>query len=130
MINLRIISEVIGSPEGHVNKTIDLLLERIKERKELKLLKETKFEAKKMENSQLFSGFIEYEIEFQNIESIVGFCFDFMPSSIEVMEPLALSMSAAATGDLFNELLARLHQNDLFLRNMIAELKMLKQKSA
>jgi len=82
-----------------------------------------------MENSQLFSGFIEYEIEFQNIESIVGFCFDFMPSSIEVMEPLALSMSAAATGDLFNELLARLHQNDLFLRNMIAELKMLKQKS-
>ena len=130
MIHLRIISEVIGSPEDHVNKTMDLLLERIKERKELKLLKEKKFEAKKMENSPLFSGFIEYEIEFQNIENIVGFCFDFMPSSIEVIEPLALSISAAATADLFNELLARLHQNDLFLRNMIAELKMLKQKSS
>ena len=130
MIVTRMISEVVGSPEEHVNKTIDLLLDRISEYKKIKIISEKKFEAKKMDTDPLFSGFIEYEAEFEKIEHIIDFCFDFMPSSIEIIEPLNISISATAAADIFNELLARLHQNDLLLRNIIAELKLIKQKES
>jgi len=126
MIRTRIISEIVGSPEEHVNKTTDLLLNKIKEKKDLKISNERKFKAEKMEGNPLYSAFIEYEVEFQKLESLIGFCFDFMPSSIEILEPKEVNIPATNAADLFNELLAQLHQNDLFLRNMAAELKMLK----
>ncbi len=127
MISTRIISEVVGSPEEHVNKTMDLLLDKIKEQKTTRINNEKKFDAQKMENSPLFSGFIEYEAEFNKIEDIIGFCFDFMPSSIEIIDPPHVTLSTSASTDFFNELLARLHQNDMFLRNALIELRQLKE---
>jgi len=51
-----------------------------------------------------------------------------MPSSIEILEPQELKINTTNAAELFNDLLARLHQNDLLLRNVIAELGMLKRK--
>ena len=45
MIKTRIISEIVGSPQEHVNKTMDLLLERIREKKDIRLNNEKKFNA-------------------------------------------------------------------------------------
>ncbi len=129
MIRAKVISEVLGSPQEHVDKTLNLLIDKLKERKELNIGNEKIFQAEKIENKQLFSGFIEYEINVENLNQLSGFCFDFMPSSIEILEPDELKTSSVIIGELFNEILARLHQNDMFLRNTIAELAYLKKKS-
>ena len=128
MIKAKIISEVVGSPQEHVDKTLQLLLDKIKERKNLQVKNEKMFSAQPMEKSSLFSGFLEYDIEIEQVNTLVDFCFDFMPSSIEIIEPDNLKMNASDISSLFNELMARLHQNDLFLRNLIVELKMIKKK--
>ena len=128
MIKAKIISEVVGSPENHVNKTLDLLMEKIKERKDFVVSNEKRFEAEKMPDKPLYSGFWEYLIEFEKPESLVGFCFDFMPSSIEILGPLEINLKSVMAADLFNELLARLHQNELVLRNAMAQIMLLKRE--
>ena len=128
MIKARIISEVLGSPQEHVDKTLKLLLDKIKERKELNLTNDKTFNAEKLEDKLLFSGFLEYEISVESLNTLSGFCFDFMPSSIEILEPDSLNFKTVEMADLFNEILARLHQNDMFLRNAVAEMNLLKRR--
>ena len=128
MIKTKIISEVVGSPEEHVNKTLDLLLTKIKEIKGVEFLSEKKFLAEKMEGKPLFSAFIEYEMGFEKFQDLVSFCFDFMPSSIEIIEPTIHTLDSTNLATMFNDLLARLHQNELFLRNMAAQIKLLKDQ--
>ena len=127
MIKAKIISEVLGSPQEHVDKTLNLLLEKIKEVKDLRAANWKVFEAQKIEDKPLFTGFLEYEISVETIEHLVGFCFDFMPSSIEIIEPDEFQIPATDTGNILNDLLARLHQNDMFLRNVVAELTKMKK---
>lgn len=128
MIKCKVISEVLGSPQEHVDKTLNLLLEKLKERKSLHVSSENIFNAEKVEGKPLFSGFIEYEMEVDGINELTGFCFDFMPSSIEILDPDELKMNSVHAGEFFNDMLARLHQNDMFLRNTVAELAMMKRK--
>jgi len=128
MIKAKIISEVLGSPQEHVDKTLNLLLEKLKERKSLHIENEHTFQAEKIEGKPFFSGFIEYEISVENLNELSGFCFDFMPSSIEILEPERIGINSVEAGDLFNEIMARLHQNDMLLRNTVAQLNMLNRQ--
>lgn len=124
---MKVISEVLGSPQEHVDKTLYLLLNKIKERKELQVSNEHVFKAEKMEDKPLFTGFLEYELKIETIDTLVDFCFDFMPSSIEILEPDELELKAMSVSDLFNELLAKLHNNDMLLRSALVELSLLKK---
>ena len=129
MIRAKIISEVVGSPQNHVDDTLKLLLDKIKERKDFVVNNEQIFEAQKMENNPLFSGFIEYELELSDVKKVIDFCFDFMPSSIEIIEPDEFNINSFIISDLFNELMARLHQNELTLRNALAQIELLKKSN-
>ncbi len=128
MIKVRIINEVLGSPKEHVENTLKLLLDNMRQNKNLKLINEMIFEATKLGDKPLYSSFAELEIEFKVLEDLVGFCFDYMPSSIEILEPEELRLEAISVSDLFNELMARLHQNDMMLKNAMAELAVLKRE--
>ena len=130
MIKAKIISEVLGSPQEHVDKTLQLLLEKLKERSSLHIMNETIFQAEKIEEKPFFSGFIEYEISVENLNELSGFCFDFMPSSIEILEPDKLNINAVEAGEFFNEIMARLHQNDMLLRNTVAQLNLLRKEKS
>ncbi len=130
MIKAKIISEVLGSPQEHVDKTLQLLLEKLKERSSLHIMNETIFQAEKIEGKPFFSGFIEYEISVENLNELSGFCFDFMPSSIEILEPDKLNINAVEAGEFFNEIMARLHQNDMLLRNTVAQLNLLRKEKS
>lgn len=128
MIKTKIINEVLGSPKEHVENTMKLLIDNMKKNGNLKFNSENIFEAVKLENNPLYSSFAELEIEFEALESLVGFCFDYMPSSIEILEPSELKLGAISLSELFNELMARLHNNEMLLRNALAELSLLKKK--
>lgn len=128
MIKARIISEVLGSPEEHVNKALSLILDKIKERKDLNVSNDKIFEAKKLEDKPLFTGFIEYDIAVENPVKLIDLCFDFMPSSIEIFEPDELRFKSSEIGELLNDLLAKLHKTEMALRNAIAELHLSKKE--
>ena len=127
-ITARAIVEVIGSPEQHVTTVLRSLIDKMKTRKELKIVKEETFAAQKMEKQPLWSTFMEAEISFNDLQALLNFCFDFMPSSIEILSPDALSSKQQEINNFINDLIARLHQYDMILKNVHAENVMLKRK--
>jgi hypothetical protein len=51
-----------------------------------------------------------------------------MPSSIEILEPEKIGGTREPLTNLLNDLIARLHQYDMLLKNLHAENLMLKKK--
>ena len=121
----RVIIEIIGKPKEHIEKALRLVVEKIKEQKDLQVVEEKIFNAEKQEG--MFSTFAELGILFKNIQTLVGFCFDFMPSSIEILDPKKLGFESNDFAGLINDLLAKLHQVTLKVVQNDIEKKSLKK---
>ena len=118
---LKTIIEIVGSPKEHVEETLQMVEKKMGEREKTKVREYKSFPAEPMEGKPLFTAFCEAEVEFKDMEDIVGFCFDFMPSSVEVLHPSELKMTGPQINSFLNDLLARLHQYDMVLKNIHAQ---------
>ena len=120
-INARVILEIIGAPKEHVDETLKDVEDQIKQEIDRKVIKSKIFKAEKMKDKPFFSGFIESEIEFKDFDKLMGFCFDFMPSSVEILEPHLLNVPVNELNNMLNDLIAKLHQYDMIVKNLRAE---------
>ncbi|MBS3144890.1 hypothetical protein J4208_04875 [Candidatus Woesearchaeota archaeon] len=127
-LKARAILEILGSPEEHVKKTMQMILEKAKQYPDAKITNEKLFPSEKMGDKNLWSTFAELDMEVKTIQVLTGFCFDFMPSSLEIVEPEELQLQHHVVSDVLNDLLARLHQYDMVLKNIHAENILLKKK--
>jgi len=121
---LRVIIEIMGTPRDHVEKTMKLVLDKFKEGYKVK--KENLHEATQLK--QFWSTFVELDVEVEKIEEITAICFDYMPSSIEIIEPIDLKIKNQDFSNLMNDLLAKLHRYDMVLKNLNAENTLLKKQ--
>ena len=121
----RVIIEIIGKPKEHIEKALRIVVEKIKEQKDIKVVEEKLFDAEKQE--EMFSIFAELGVLFMDIETLVGFCFDFMPSSIEILDPQKLSFDSNDFAGLINDLLTKLHQMTFKVVQNDTEKKVLKK---
>lgn len=127
MTLVKAIVEVVGKPEAHVKKSLDLVLKNVEEQKRIKIIKKEVFPPKK--NDVFFSAFAELEIKFESPGVLVDFCFDFMPSSIEIIEPSVINLRTQEFTNSLNDILSRLHGINMSLTNINAENKLLKQNA-
>ncbi|OIO62934.1 hypothetical protein AUJ83_01995 [Candidatus Woesearchaeota archaeon CG1_02_33_12] len=121
----RVIIEIIGKPKEHIEKALKIVVDKIKEQKDIKVVEEKLFDAEKQE--EMFSTFAELGVLFMDIETLVGFCFDFMPSSVEILDPEKLNFNSNEFAGLINDLLAKLHQMTLKVVQNNIEKKSLKK---
>ncbi len=126
LIRCRAILEVLGKPKEHVEETINLLVEKVKENPSNSVLNE-KFAEIKPEGKTMFSTFVELEIIFKGIIPLTGFCFDFMPSSIEIEKPEKLVLKNRDISNIFNDLQSKLHNVDMVAKTLKAERDFLKR---
>ncbi|MEA3430961.1 MAG: hypothetical protein U9R08_06840 [Nanoarchaeota archaeon] len=110
------ILEVLGKPKEHVETTLQSLVNQIKALKQFKITDSFLSEIK--EQDHLFSAFVEIEIEVKKISDLIGFCFDFMPSSIEILSPDHLKLTASDLSDFLTDLQAKLHQGDMVSKKL------------
>ena len=128
-IKARSIIEIVGGPKEHVDKAMGIIMDKLREDKQFKLLNEKVFEAKPLEGKKpLFSTFCEIEIEVKEMSDLFGFCFDFLPSSVEIYDPAQLALKVDVVNDMFNELISKLHQYDMAFKNIYAQNILLKRK--
>ena len=127
-ISAKVIIEVLGAPKAHVEETIKLIVEKAKEYKNIKVNNDEVFDATQIKDKPFFTTFAELNVETEDVENLMGFCFDFMPSSVEILEPDRFDMDAVKINNLLNDLLARLHQYDAVLKNMNAQNIVLKRE--
>ncbi len=139
----RAIVEVVGKPKEHVEKAVNMVVEKCQEIEGLKLekkeiaevksLKEEKLEKteKRIQDTagELFSTFAEIDFRADNLDVVASFCFDFLPSSIEIMEPDKLNIKLRDVSKLMNDILSKLHNADHVLKKMNFENSVLKKNS-
>ena len=118
-IRCRTIIEVLGKPKEHVENSIKDYIEHIKQDSELVILNEEYSELK--EQGKLWSQFVELDLVVKGTQKLISFCFEYMPSSIEVIKPENLDMTNREISSFLNDLQARLHNVDMIVKQLKAE---------
>ena len=124
-IRCRTIIEVLGKPKEHIENALKEYIEHIKEDSELVILDEQYSVAK--EEESLWSKFVELELVIKGTRKLIGFCFEYMPSSLEVLKPEQLIMTSNELSNFLNDLQSRLHSVDMAVKQEKAENDFLKQ---
>ena len=115
----KVIVEVAGRPKEHVEDSIKLVLDNIKKEKGIKPIKMKIFKPKEVDT--YFSSFAELELEFEDPAYLVGMCFDYLPSSVEIIEPEELNIDSQDMAGLLNDLLSKLHNASMAVSRLSAE---------
>jgi len=123
-IRCKTIIEVLGKPKEHVENAIKEYIEHIKQDSELVVLDEDYSEIK--EQGKLWSKFVDLDLVIKGTKKLISFCFEYMPSSIEVIKPEHLAMTNPELSNFLNDLQARLHNVDMIVKQLKAENDFLK----
>ncbi len=110
--------EVLGKPEQHVQNMIQNIAKKLDEDERFQVKKKEIASTQKQEKVELWSTFAEVEIECQNVQNITEFCFDYMPSSIQIFKPQTIELPQKEFTDYLNDLQAKLHQVDMVAKQL------------
>ncbi|MGM5481874.1 MAG: hypothetical protein ACQESF_00280 [Nanobdellota archaeon] len=128
------IIEMVGSPKEHIENTIKQYVDKIEtDYKEIKLndshIEKAKESEESTEKAKLYNVFAEVELKIKGIENLSYFCIDYMPSSIEIIEPDTFEYEARDFTGFINDLLAKLHQIGTQLKRLNIENKQMSKNS-
>ena len=124
-IKIRTIIEVLGKPKEHVEKSIKAYINNMREDKDLSILKEDYSEI--TEKEKLWLGYVELEIVVRGLPKLFHFCFEYMPSSIDILKPSSFTFSEREMTGYMNDLQARLHTVDMVVKNLKSENNFIKR---
>jgi len=122
LILVRTIIEMLGAPKEHIDETLRSYISKLRE-EGLNIKKEHYANPEKA--GSLFTVFAELEVQFSSPKELLDFCFDSLPSSVEIIDPSQIELPAQSFTDLLNDLQARLHEIDSLLKNATAEKQLL-----
>ena len=120
-ITFRAIIEVLGKPKEHVEKSLREYVEKIKQDEKYHLTFEDVAESQKLPDQELWSIFAEVEVDTKQMVHVTSFCFDYMPSLIEIIEPESISLKDVEFTHFLNDLQAKLHQVDMVSKQVKLE---------
>ncbi|MFT4282893.1 MAG: hypothetical protein ACMXX6_00530 [Candidatus Woesearchaeota archaeon] len=106
-----IIFEVVGNPKEHIEKTLDLLKNKIEEEKGIKIINIEKEDVEDA-GEGLFGGFLEAELLIEDLYKLSYISFNYTPATIEIIEPSTFNLKDKDLTNLFSDLLAGLHENN------------------
>jgi len=124
----RVIVQVAGKPKEHIIKVGDLMVKRIKSEKNLKVIQLDLSDV--TEEEGMFTLFAEIEMKTKNIDHLAWFCFDYMPASVEIIEPREIRYGAQHLSNFFNEVQTRVHALDLALKTLTVENNKIKKNGS
>jgi len=117
VFTVRAIIEVIGHPESHVNEIARKVLENLKKEQGVELLKENVAKAEMVKN-EIFASHLDVELKILDMTNLLNFCYEYLPSSIEVLDADKVIMPVRELSAGISEMLRRLHAYNLMLHNL------------
>lgn len=124
-IHTKLIIEMVGAPKDHFQTVINSLIEKITAEFDL-----VSHEVEDLEEKDgLYHTFIETELLFKDMEVLFQFCFDYMPSNVEILAPSKFILDSPRFSNIANDLLAKIHHMDDVLKHMQADNQLLKKSS-
>ncbi len=125
-LHIRAIIQILGSPKEHAEKTLREYIENMCKSEYLKVI-EQEFAPAEAQEQDMWSTFAEVEFMIKGVSKLVGFCFDYMPASIEVLAPERITFTQHTTTEFINDLQAKLHRMDAVLKNQDMENQFLRK---
>lgn len=120
MIQFRAIIEVFGKPKEAVEQMLREIVKKIKERDEIKVIKEDYNEAEPAQK-EFFTAFVEVTLDVPNVETLLGFLIDFGPTNVEILEPDMIQIPNTELESAVNDLLNKIHEMDRNLKMITAK---------
>jgi hypothetical protein len=124
-IRIKAILEVVGKPKDYIEQKLAEYIEKIKEDEHLMIMEQKISPAE--EDNAIWTTFAEVEVIIKGIENLVGFCIDYMPSSIDIIKPEHFNMNQREFNNFANDMLAKLHKVDMVTKQLGTENSFLKQ---
>lgn len=120
----RVIIQMAGAPKDHVEETMKNYIQTLKENDGLDVISEDISDAEENED-KMFSLFSELEINFRTLDHLTSFCIEAMPSSIEILDPETMHITANELSNFFNDMQSKLHTVDLTIKELRAKRKIM-----
>jgi chromosome condensin MukBEF ATPase and DNA-binding subunit MukB len=112
-ITAMMIIEVAGRPPEYLVNSLKLHLEKLNHIKDVRLLSTKIAEPRLIDGEkELYTCFGEVEVQVIGLQKLIDLVFDFMPSSIEVLDPIDLELNCQEATMSLNDLAGRLHKYD------------------
>jgi len=108
-IRTRMIFEIVGKPKEHVKDTIEKYITEISKVNEV--IEYDFLEVEETEDG-FFSAVAQLEFLLKDLNQMFHLCFQYMPSSIEIIEPESLSLKNFDLTSVVNSLQGNLHTID------------------
>ncbi len=124
-VRFRAIIEVLGKPKEHIELTLNGYVGKIKEDSEYIIVKETLSEA--VQQGALWSIYAEVDVVARDITKLIAFCFEYMPSSVEIIKPEQFNFEHHIVSGFLNDLQLRLHNVDMMVKKLRTENDMLRR---
>ena len=121
---IRTIIELLGFPQKHVDKTINLILEKLQKEKDITIIKHKL--AEPQQQKKMWSAFIDAELKIKDLETFFEFCFNYLPTSIEIVE--APKFKIEELNKSLNEMLNYMHRYHQAISQLNAQNEILKTK--
>lgn len=127
-LTVRMVLEVLGIPKEHVEKTIKQITERFREEEGIKVISSKAYEAEKIK--AFWSTFCDLEFQVESIERLMDVCFNYMPSSLEIIDPSEINIKINQMNNFLNDLMSKLHGYDMIIKDINArkQLEMIKKQ--
>ena len=126
-IHFRAIIEMLGKPKEHVTETLKTYVAKLSEADGFEIVAEDYSDAD--EKDGMFSVFAEIEVLAKDISQVAWFSFDYLPSSIEILEPTSLRFRSSDMTNFLNDLLQRLHHLDMSFKTDRAKIQKINANS-
>ena len=122
------IVEIAGRPGAHVKEALEKHINVLNDVEDIEVHSISVSEPKEIEGSDadgaemMFTCFAEADIECDSFGRLTETMFDFMPSSVEVIEPSKVVVSTGEATALLNNISGRMHKYDEVAK--VAQLRM------
>ncbi len=112
--------EVLGAPKEHVEEALRKILAKFKEEKGSVITDLKVFDCEEQDN-KMWSTFADVCFDIEGSKKLMDICFDYMPSSIEILDPAGFEVDSANFGEALNDMLAKLHKYSMVIKKLQSE---------
>jgi len=128
-ITAMMIIEVMGRPKEHLVETLEKMSNDVGNEKNITLIEKKIAEPTLVKDQKdLYSSFIEIEVETTSTMDLFILIFKYSPAHIEIIEPESIVLTNHNLTEALNEVTRRLHKYDEIARVIQMEKQVLENK--
>ena len=126
VFTIRATIEVLGYPEDHIKEVISKVIEKLKTEEGMELIKSEVADSEKIKD-KFFSIFADIEMKMHDFSKLLVFCYDYLPSGLEILDTEKITMPVREFSFGLNEMLGKLHHFNILINNLTTRIEQLEK---